>query len=172
MRERDDRADDRVAAAAADRADEAAIDLQCGNRELVQGGERGVAGSEVVEVDPDAGRAREDIVRRIRSGSCISVLSVISRCSALAGTPALATARRMFSESAGSSSWRPDTLTLTPTPSATRPRRRQDARSVSAPASTWSPRAPITPVSSAIVTNSVGATSGHASGQRASASKP
>ena len=71
-----ERGDQRVVGVAG--GDEGAVDLQRVDRELLQVGERGVAGAEVVDRDPDAEARSSRRIAAAASASRISAVSVIS----------------------------------------------------------------------------------------------
>ena len=139
--------------------DEALVDLEARHREVLEVGERRVAGAEVVDRDPDAERAQ--LARgslstrwcRTRTDSVSS--SVRQRRIEAASCSRIRCARRR--RSPGWWSWTPETLTLIESGSGHL--RFQTTAWRHASSSTQRPISTITPVSSAAGMNSAGETS-------------
>ena len=153
------------------RGDEAAVDLERLDRELMQRRERRVAGAEVVEVQPDPVRAHlgDDPLHPFGLLHQRALGDLEHERVRWQARPRRA--REDLFRKRGSSSCRAETLTLIARRRPTRPARRQSASVASAVRSTCRPSGPIRPDSSAIGMKSAGVSAGQPSGQRASASR-
>jgi hypothetical protein len=92
------------------RGDERLVDFEDVDREVLQVGQRGVAGAEVVDGDTNPRALSARRTSATSAGSCTSMVSVTSSTTRSGAIPAAAMASRTSSVRRGSRIWRADTL--------------------------------------------------------------